>query len=639
MSGDQHDVDPHLTLRWEKPARRVRPSVVLSGCRELELAVAVPVGTGRIVLATSTGCEGDDVVRLWDPATGEPVAEPLLDHGGWIRAMHALPVAEGIARLVTAHCYDDEDTAIYIWDAGTGAKVAGPLAGPCYPTDMAVVLLPDQRGVLAVIEPDRDEVRLWDSAGRYAGELHVPAEAGNLDALVAVALADGRSLLATAHCDEERAAVWLWDVVTSEPVSQFVHNLDEDDHFYYAWPAVTAELLPDGRTVLSLTSADDNYTDPPEVHWDVATGAVLEDRPFGPRLATVAAMPPAVASVPLPDGPTLQVSQMPDGEIWLWDPQQAASASGAEPERAPEPEQDGEVGLVTVLPATRDRELFASAWHGDVRLWDLQTGETVSHIAADPESGITAMTAMTLADGRTAVATGHRNGALRLWDIATGTLIASTEPGRTGSARTMTPILLPDGRNLLAIGDGDGVIRLRDPETMAATDYLFNKADRPLWALAAVPMPDQRVLLASSETTPIRGGTKAVRLWDPATGRPEGEPFEHHTYVFSLTPIPTAQGRTFLAVGNSDNTICVWDVAARRLIGEIDQTPMTALTSPAGRVVLATTGPGEVRLWDPTTCDSLGSYRLNRAIRSLTGSGSCLVVGCLDGVVVLDLVD
>jgi hypothetical protein len=44
-------------------------------------------------------------------------------------------------------------------------------------------------------------------------------------------------------------------------------------------------------------------------------------------------------------------------------------------------------------------------------------------------------------------------------------------------------------------------------------------------------------------------------------------------------------------------------------------------------------------VWDPTTCDSLGSYPLNRAIRSLTGSGSCLVVGCLDGVVVLDLVD
>jgi hypothetical protein len=93
------------------------------------------------------------------------------------------------------------------------------------------------------------------------------------------------------------------------------------------------------------------------------------------------------------------------------------------------------------------------------------------------------------------------------------------------------------------------------------------------------------------------------------------------------------------SVGNSNGTICVWDAAARRLIGEIGQTPMTALTSPAGRVVLATTGPGEVKLWDPTTCDSLGSYPLNRAIRSLTGSGSCLVVGCLDGVVVLDLVD
>ncbi|RDJ94054.1 hypothetical protein B4Q13_17490, partial [Lacticaseibacillus rhamnosus] len=37
---------------------------------------------------------------------------------------------------------------------------------------------------------------------------------------------------------------------------------------------------------------------------------------------------------------------------------------------------------------------------------------------------------------------------------------------------------------------------------------VINKADGPLWALAAVPMPDQRVLLASSETTPVRGGPR-----------------------------------------------------------------------------------------------------------------------------------
>ena len=44
----------------------------------------------------------------------------------------------------------------------------------------------------------------------------------------------------------------------------------------------------------------------------------------------------------------------------------------------------------------------------------------------------------------------------------------------------------------------------------------------PTWcmAVAAVPLPDGRMLLASAS------GDETVRLWDPATGTPVGDPWK-----------------------------------------------------------------------------------------------------------------
>ncbi|HEY3482217.1 MAG TPA: hypothetical protein VGL02_25260, partial [Streptomyces sp.] len=60
-----------MTLVWERPAGRVRPSATLRGFRGgLGVAVAVPVGDGRVLLAASGDDEEADTVRLWDPVTG-----------------------------------------------------------------------------------------------------------------------------------------------------------------------------------------------------------------------------------------------------------------------------------------------------------------------------------------------------------------------------------------------------------------------------------------------------------------------------------------------------------------------------------------------------------------------------------------
>ncbi|MGW0627648.1 hypothetical protein [Streptomyces sp. NPDC002758] len=44
------------------------------------MAVVVPVGDDRVLLAASGDDEEDDVVRLWDPVAGEQVGGPLREH-------------------------------------------------------------------------------------------------------------------------------------------------------------------------------------------------------------------------------------------------------------------------------------------------------------------------------------------------------------------------------------------------------------------------------------------------------------------------------------------------------------------------------------------------------------------------------
>ena len=82
-------------------------------------------------------------------------------------------------------------------------------------------------------------------------------------------------------------------------------------------------------------------------------------------------------------------------------------------------------------------------------------------------------------------------------------------------------------------------------------------------ALAAVPLPDGRILLASGI-----GGK--VRLWDPGTGQRVGPPLEGHTgAVQALAAVPLPDGRTLLASGGDDGTVALWDLVDSRIVARI----------------------------------------------------------------------
>jgi WD40 repeat protein len=77
---------------------------------------AVPGPGGRTLLATA-GL--DATVRLWDPATGTQIGEPLTGHTDRVGAMCAVPRPGRRTLLATAGL----DATVRLWDPATGTPI------------------------------------------------------------------------------------------------------------------------------------------------------------------------------------------------------------------------------------------------------------------------------------------------------------------------------------------------------------------------------------------------------------------------------------------------------------------------------------------------------------------------------------
>ena len=95
-------------------------------------------------------------MRLWDPATGSPVGDPLTGHTGGVNAVCPRPQPDGSAWLASA----GDDGTVRVWDPATGGQVGfaldvpGPGVGLCAVSCAAgqLVVLAGQ-GLLAVLAP------------------------------------------------------------------------------------------------------------------------------------------------------------------------------------------------------------------------------------------------------------------------------------------------------------------------------------------------------------------------------------------------------------------------------------------------------------------------------------------------------
>ena len=127
-----------------------------------------------------------------------------------------------------------------------------------------------------------------------------------------------------------------------------------------------------------------------------------------------------------------------------------------------------------------------------------------------------------------------------------------------------------------------------------------------------------------------------VRIWDPVTGVPIGEPLTGHTSEVTSVAFGARPGGLILASASSDMTVRIWDPVTGVPIGE----PLTGHTGPINSVafgitseggLLLTSGSldGTVRVWDPVagtpTDEPLTGHtypeRQQRSASPLTGCG------------------
>ena len=104
------------------------------------------------------------------------------------------------------------------------------------------------------------------------------------------------------------------------------------------------------------------------------------------------------------------------------------------------------------------------------------------------------------------------------------------------------------------------------------------------------------------------GDDGTVRLWDPATGEPVGEPLTGHTDgVTGWRSAPT--GTLLASAGDDGRCGCGTRPPASRSATRSPATPAgcgAVAFSPDGTLLASAGDDGTVRLWDPATGDPVG---------------------------------
>ncbi|MBW3542704.1 MAG: WD40 repeat domain-containing protein [Planctomycetes bacterium] len=338
---------------------------------------------------------------------------------------------------------------------------------------------------------------------------------------------------------------------------------------------------------------------------------VHEVEPSKQLLATLDGHSDWVMSVAFsPDGATLAAG-CNDGSVILWD-----VATGKQKrvlQRARRPSATGWLGGVRSLSFSPDGSMLAAGWFdvravpksdiveqfiGDVRLWDLNSGDDPETLKGKRGGAVTSLTF--LPDSRTLVGVeiwlkepgGGRTRQVRLWDISTGHVRALFEGDGKPSINGLA--VAPDGKSI-AIKRGSSATIIRDSVT---GDALATLRDEELDVIKLFFSADGKAMFSADK----RGG---IKRWDIRTGRmthvvAEESEFRSASLVFGLDASRLAMVKAGSSPAHAPGEILVARInklkSPTTLKGHT--APISALAFSPDETTLASAGRDRsVRLW------------------------------------------
>jgi len=569
------------------PARRDWEWNWLDAQSDSSLAALRAPNSGEVLLArfSSDGTQAltltyDRSVRVWNLATGEPIAE-LKGSAGSLNDAVFSPDGRRVATACT-------DGTARVWDAATGAVVA-ELKGHVKSV-RAVAFSPDGSRVATASEDGT--ARIWNAGtGAMVFELK-----GHGDVVTALAFSPDGKRLATASADRTGR---LWDPASGAALAELRgHDKVVSTLAWRADGGMLASGSADGTArlwradgasagilnghqdaVMSLTFTADGgqlltgSLDRTARFWDVATGA--------PR-STLAGHAAAVMAVACSPDDKLAITASDDGTLRVWD------VSTALPLATRRGHADKIWSCAFNADGTR---VLTGSLDGTARLWETFPQAALREVSA--HKGVVRMVAAS-PDG-TRFATASADGTARIWNAGDAAPVALLQGhgGAVTSARFSA-----DGSQVLTTS-ADNTARLWDARTGAQQGALEGHAGAV--TSARFSNDGKRVVTVSADQT--------ARSWDAQSRRPLKE-FKGHADKVNSARF-SADG-TRVITGSADRSARLWDASTAALIREFKDpggAVLSAALSEDGKRLVTVAADQSARTWNVETGELLCTMR------------------------------
>jgi WD40 repeat protein len=276
-----------------------------------------------------------------------------------------------------------------------------------------------------------------------------------------------------------------------------------------------------------------------------------------------------VAVIVAPDGKQA-FAGYEDGKVIAWNIE-----TGEETHRYRSQEAD----MWTIAISPDGTTLAAGFDDGNIILWNVTTEEEGIAITGHTSPATT----LAFSPDNTQLLSGSNDNTVRLWDIATGTQLQQLSGHKD---RVRRVIFAPDGRTAFSGSYDTTTIQWNLNSGQVLQRFIGHLAA----VYAVVPMPEDRILTASSDGT--------IRLWDTQNGALIKRFDGHTNIVYSVKINPAG---TQALSGSEDGSLILWDIASGDIIRQMtghDGRVISVAFSPDGNQALSASGDATMILWD-----------------------------------------